>query len=114
MTSNMAITGRSHSMASAAEAHIRDDGNGDRKAIATVRRVMHLNKPIGEGEKLHKKRESWWNIGAQETRAEGINAIQQMLGRKLSYTEWQRLSVMHDNFADGIDTQVSVWLDEEN
>ena len=113
---NLAVDGR-RSAASVVEAHIHEDGGygeGERKAVATIRRIMHLNKPLGEGQKLHNKRTSWWNVSAQETRAEGITAIEQMLGRQLTYSEWQRLSVMHDNFADGIDTQVSVWLDKES
>lgn len=109
--SDMSVTGRPHSSTSTIKVETIDEGAIGTRYSAIVKRSMHLNRPYGDEARHQRKRVSWWNITAQETRAEGIAALEAHLTRELTLTEWRTLQVDQVNFADGISTAVIVWVD---
>lgn len=107
--SDLSVKGRPHSTASEVTIKVIDDHALGIRVEAHVTRIMHLNRPLGDEVKAMKKCSSWWNIGAQETRAEGVNAIEKHLGRLLSLDEWRSMQTEQHNFADGITSVVVIW-----
>lgn len=114
--SELAVVGKSRSAGSTVTVDEEDHGSLVGTAVtANVKRNMHLNPPIVDEARQQRKRVSWWNVAAQETRAEGINAIEAHIGRPLSVDEWSQLQVYQNNIGVGLPlgiyTTVSVWLD---
>lgn len=94
------------------EVQIRPDWTPE--VVAVVSRTMHLNPPLPNDEVKLRKKTSWHNVSAQETRAEAINAVEAKLGRRLSWTEIDTIMCLQQHADGGIITTLTLQLDKEN
>lgn len=105
---NLAIKGREHSGASDVKVTIKGD-----QAEAVATRHMHLNPPLINAEIKRRKKTSWHNIAAQETRAEAINMIVWKIGRQLTWDEIDTMQTIQTHTEHGVTSRVNVVLDKE-